>query len=350
MTRSKQNSRLDLDIISQRSLANSVKGFTLLELLIALVLVAFISFFTAQSLKQTVRSSKKIQIDIDINSEVQSAVNLIRADIARAYNTRDIYIAIYNEAQREHIKRWKEESTKPTGAANPSTPNDPSNPTPSTPATPQVPQPLQPQPEYKPRVEKVLTQFIGAKDQINFTSINGNAIRKNSNASELVEIGYFIKNCKSRARDKKDSECLWRRLSYYLDGEVLEGGQESVLIENVTLFELKYLRKLNEEEIEWRDAWTIEDVNTQNKLPLAVEVVLEITKTTDKEGKEKKKKRVVSYIPIDFENNKNISDIIKMNSQGDPNVPQETPSPGSGFDNSNFQNDNSGLGDESGGF
>jgi prepilin-type N-terminal cleavage/methylation domain-containing protein len=327
-------------------------GFTLLELLIALVLVAFISFFTAQSLKQTVRSSKKIQKDIDINSEIQSAMNLIRSDIARAYNTRDLYIAIYNEAQREHIKRWKEEAAKPAGAApNPNTPSTPGNPTPATPTVPNSPQVQLPQPEYKERKEIVLTKLIGGKDKIDFTSLNGNAIRKNSNTSELTEVGYFTKNCKSRGRDKKDSDCLWRRLSYYLDGDVEEGGQESVLIENVTLFELKYLRKLNDDEMEWRESWAEDDINTQNRLPLAIEVTLEITITLDKDGKETKKKRVVAYIPIDFENNKNISEIIKMNSQGDPSAPQQNPSPGSGFDNSGFQDSNSGFdSNDTGGF
>lgn len=307
-------------------------GFTLLELLIALTLMAFVSFFTAQTMKSTMNSSKKIQKDIDVLSELKSAVNLFKADVSRAYNSRDLYIAIYNEAQREHIRRWQEAKNKPTTTQpnQPADPNDPTNPNPN-------PQPTQPQtpqdqlnaqaqttpPEYKPRVERVLTYFIGEKNRINFASINGNSIRKGSNTSELVEVGYELKKCKRRGRDQKDTECLWRRLSYYLDGEILEGGQESVLIEDVTEFELKYLRKKDTEEIEWRDNWPKDGPETENQLPLAVELKIQVSKPLDKEGENVKKVRTVAYIPIDFVNNENVQNIIKMNSQGNPLNPQD---------------------------
>ncbi len=309
-----------------------MKGFTLLELLIALTLMAFVSFFTAQTMKSTMNTSKKIQKDIDVISELKSAVNLIKADISRAYNSRDLYIAIYNEAQREHIRRWQEAKTNPAGQnqkpVDPNNPNVPANPTqpvsPTQAAQDQLnAQAQQTPPEYKPRVDLVKTQFIGEKDKLNFTSINGNAIRKSSNASELVEVGYEIKKCKRRGKDQKDTECLWRRLSYYLDGEVLEGGQDSVLIEDVTQFELKYLRKINSDETEWRDNWPLEAPETQNQLPIAVELKIEVTKLLSKDGEEKKKKRTVAYIPIDFVNNENIKNIIQMNTQGNPLAPQD---------------------------
>lgn len=298
-------------------------GFTLLELLLALTILGFISVYTAQSIRTTVRFSKKIQDDIDINSELHSAINLLKADLARSFNFRDLYIAVYNEAQRENIRRWQEQKNKPqtpgTPATNPDgTPVDGTSPT--TPATPaQIAQQNQgPPPEYKPRVETVLTQFIGEKDKISFTSLNGNSIRKNTYASEVVEIGYEVKKCRRRSKEQEDTECLWRRLSYHLDGEVLEGGQESVLIEDVTNFELKYLRRQTEDDVEWLEAWTIDNVNTQNQLPIAIEINLEITKPMDKEGKEKKVKRVIAYVPIDFHNNEYIRDILKMNSQPNP--------------------------------
>ena len=304
---------------------NKSKGFTLLELLLALAILGFISVYTAQSIRTTVRFSKKMQDDIDINAELHSAINLLKADIARAFNYRDLYIAVYNEAQREHIKRWQEEKNKPQNPGtnpnpNPNDPNDPNNPNPQTPANPaQIQAQNQgPPPEYKPRLEQVLTQFIGEKDSLNFTSLNGNANRKNTYASEVVEIGYEVKKCKRRSKEQKDTVCLWRRLSYHLDGEVLEGGQESVLIEDVTNFELKYLRKQTEDEVEWLEAWPIDNVNTQNQLPIAVEINLEVSKPMDKEERNFKKKRVIAYVPIDFQNNQNIRNIMQMNAKGNP--------------------------------
>jgi prepilin-type N-terminal cleavage/methylation domain-containing protein len=332
---------------------NKSKGFTLLELLLALAILGFISVYTAQSIRTTVRFSKKMQNDIDINAEIHSAINLLKADIARAFNYRDLYIAVYNEAQREHIKRWQEEKNKPQNPTNPNpnNPVDPNNPNP-TPQDPANPAQVQaqnqgPPPEYKPRLEQILTQFIGEKGSLNFTSLNGNAIRKNTYASEVVEIGYEVKKCKRRSKEQKDTECLWRRLSYHLDGEVLEGGQESVLIEDVTNFELKYLRKQTEDEVEWLEAWPIDNVNTQNQLPIAIEINLEVSKPIDKEERNFKKKRVLAYVPIDFQNNQNIRNIMKMNAQGNPltgegqNNPLNDPNLNQGPSNG-FGNDNSG--------
>lgn len=306
-------------------------GFTLLELLIALTLMAFVSFFTAQTLKSTMTTSKKIQKDIDVIAELKSAVSLIKMDISRSFNSRDLYIAIYNEAQREHIRQWQEAKNKPATTPPPTPPGNPDPLSPPTPApTPQ--QTAQDQlnaqaqttpPEYKPRLDVPKTAFIGKKDALDFTSLNGNSIRKGSNTSELIEVGYQVKKCKRRGKNPKDTECLWRRLSYHLDGEVLEGGQESVLIEDVTQFELKYLRKLEGDDYEWRENWTMDAPETQNQLPIAVELKIEVTKPMDKDGENVKKKRTVAYIPLDFVNNENIKNILQMNSQGNPLAPQD---------------------------
>lgn len=290
-------------------------GFTLVELMIALVILAFISFYTAQSIRTTVTFSKKIQTDVDINSEVHAAISLLKTDIARAFNSRDLYVAVYNEAQREHISRWQEAKNKPAGTgAGTGTPGS------AAPVTPQqqVQQNQSPPPEYKFRAEVVLTDFVGTESKLNFSSLNGNAIRKSTNASELVEIGYEVKSCKRRGKAQKSTDCLWRRLAYYLDGDVEEGGQESVLIEDVTDFKLKYLRKKADEELEWRDKWIKGDANTENRLPLAVEISLEVSKPIDKAEKNLKTKRVVAYVPINFENNKYVQQINEMNAKGNP--------------------------------
>lgn len=330
---------------------NTNSGFTLLELLIALSLMAFVSFFTAQSMKTTLRNSKRIEKDIDIITEIGSAMNLLKADIRRAYNSRDLYIAIYNEAQREHIRQWQEDQKKPQGNQN-NNPNPPNTDGSTTPA--QQPKQQQnnqnqqaqlPPPEYRPRKERIVTEFVGEKSKIDLSSLNGNAIRKKTAASELVEIGYYVNKCNRRGKTDQATECLWRRLSYYLDGEVLEGGQESVLIEDVSMFELKYLRKINDTEIEWRDDWPRGNVETQNKLPQAVEVTLEIKKPTNKAADEFKTKRSVSYIPIDFENNRNVQEINEMNMKPNPLADQNQDP--TGFNNgtpNSYNDDNFGSG------
>src|SRR5690606_5442366 len=78
------------------------------ELMISLTMLAFISYFTAQSIRDTIKYSKKVQEDIDLSSEIKAASRIIKSDLSKAFNTRDIYIAYSNEAQRERIRQWQQ--------------------------------------------------------------------------------------------------------------------------------------------------------------------------------------------------------------------------------------------------
>ena len=66
------------------------------------------------------------------------------------------------------------------------------------------------------------------------------------------------------------------RASTVLDDEVKEGGTETVLLENVEKFSLRYLMPGGDEP-NWVDAWNSTEkdrADTTNKFPLAVEVTL----------------------------------------------------------------------------
>ena len=297
-------------------------GFTLIELLVSIVILAFIASFTTQSLRRTMINSKKIQKDVDVSNELKAALRLVKMDLRKSFNHRDLYIALYNEAQRERIRQWdKEQKEKrkkkkltplpgPDGSLLPgSTPNN------------EALEPPPPPPEYNPRKERIVTQFLGEKDKVEFSSLNGNTLRKGSYVSDLVEVAYEVKNCQTWGKESSTVPCLWRRLSYYLDGDLESGGQSSVLLENVTSFKLRYLHLDTYEEIKWEDRW-VSSINgpswSRNKLPQAVEVTLEVQRPTDKKEKTFKKLKMVSYVPIDFVNNNYIKNIIQMNNQPHP--------------------------------
>lgn len=299
-------------------------GFTLIELLISLTMLAFISYYTSQSLRDTIQYSKKVQQDIDLSSEVKAASRIIKSDLSKAFNTRDIYIAYSNEAQRERIRQWQQRQQNPSPAGTPKTDEDDGdgspNPSGDQAANPNQVGQTEPQPQYNPRNEVVLTQFLGEKNKIDLTSISGVQTRKNVYASDLIELGYYLASCRPRAKRSGSTQCLWRRISYYLDGEVDVGGEASVLLEDVTKFELTYLR-LRGEEVEWIEKWFTDnrgDDVSRNQLPLAVQVELEVQRAVDKKGEDKRTYNMITYIPIYFTNNDNIRTLIQLNSQGNP--------------------------------
>lgn len=232
---------------------HSRNGFTLLEVIIAITILAFISIFTANMIQQGVKAKRKIQAEIDRRGSLQSALNLMSQDIRRAFHYRDINTEVYNAAQTARRKK----ATQP----------DP-------PPAPQTPKVLTPDEEEKFKLKEVrtYTRFMGEKDKLDFTSLNNFRPTKNIQQSDQAEIGYYLQSCTSRVKKDITSECLWRRVSPYIDSEVKEGGRSMVLLENIKSLQFRYIGNGHEEE--WVEAWRTEGAEEvmKNRFPYAVEI------------------------------------------------------------------------------
>lgn len=265
------------------------RGFTLLEVVIAITLLAFISVYTAQTIQSAIKNRAKMKKDIAKASAVRDALAVISRDVEKAFHHRPIHAELYNLAFEERIRRAEEKEKSSTGkdAQKPQTGTGTNtNPTPSdtqkqnnsnntNPTGQKVSEQLKA--EYKKKDPPQLTQFIGEKETLNFTSLSHIRTRQDSPSSDQAEIGYFVRDCRPRLNKEKKSKCLWRRVSPILDDKVEEGGEETVLLEDVDRFELRYLGPGREEE--WVDNWKTDqrgDAITQNKFPYAVEITLGI--------------------------------------------------------------------------
>ena len=83
-----------------------------------------------------------------------------------------------------------------------------------------------------------------------------------------------------------------------MDEDIEEGGEATVLVDNVEEFSLRYL---GAEDTEWSNAWDSEgkfDEDKKNKFPIAVEVTLEVL-----DPKTKKKYRHIMVSEVRFPNN-----------------------------------------------
>lgn len=291
------------------------RGFTLLEVVISMMILAFLSLFTVQSIQQALKTKTKVQHEIDKNATLRDALKIMERDINLAFNYRDPAIQLYNMAQKE---RQKKGSTPPK--EDPPKPGDPPKP---------PPQPLNPE-LFKPKEDKIVTQFIGEPESLDFTSLSNVRLTSGSPISSQAEIGYKLKSCRRRSTQEQSSKCLWRRVSNYIhEKDITKNGEETVLLENVTDFSLRYLGPGKEEE--WVDTWiTTErgDDKTKGVFPYAVEITIGIKDSSP--GAKDKNLKMTMVAAIRNPNNpkKEENKDGQQNPDQPGNPPPGNPSPG----------------------
>jgi general secretion pathway protein J len=195
--------------------AGSGRGFTLIEVLVALAVMSMIAISIWGASSQTARTRTVVQESHDKSHQVRVAFEMMTRDLSSAFLSQ-------NRAQLE-----------PT--------HD--------------------------------TVFIGEDhgedDRLDFAAFTHERRYFDAKESDQAEIGYFL------APDKENPEQqdLVRRESPVLDLEPLEGGQLLVLVQNVKAFDLQYYDMVM---AEWQDAWdTTEATGEGAVLPMQVRIRLE---------------------------------------------------------------------------
>ncbi|MGZ3748191.1 MAG: type II secretion system protein GspJ [Pseudobdellovibrionaceae bacterium] len=259
----------------------STSGFTLIEMMITVAILGAMTVLATQSIQQAIKQKVKIQDQIDDVSRMRDALRLIEADINQAYHYRDV--------EKEISDLINKPATSAPGAA----------PTPFPAPTPAPP----PNPEEANRVDPT-THFVGTENTVDFVTMNNARIIRNMKQADFMEVGYSLKSCKSLSKDQGSSDCLWRRTTSWVDEDVTKGGDEVVLLENITEFKLRYIGKGKDD---WVSVWRTDgggDAATKGKFPTAVEVSLTIERGT---GTKKKKYSMQIVAQIRFPNNEEAS-------------------------------------------
>lgn len=266
-------------------------GFTLIEVLIAMTILAFLTVSVVQTIRRGVDFKKKIQSNIDERTTLSSAMRMIERDINLAFHYQDISKEVLTQLKQSGVP-------KPGGTGTPGSTDGSGDqggagrpvgtPPSGTPST-------NPYQDIKVRDIPNYTAFIGDKNSLHFTNLNNISSQGDQNYGDQEEVGYFVKSCKS-LDGKNTSDCLWRRSSPIVDDDVTKGGNETVLLEGVKRFELRYFGKEKED---WVDHWHSdgkEDAALKNKFPQAVEVTITLEKN-------KKETSAIRVIPLRFPNN-----------------------------------------------
>lgn len=262
-------------------------GFTLVEVLITLAILSTLTLLTAQSIQQAIKAKLKIQDQMDDVTRMRDALKLMERDINLAYHYNDI-----ETEMNKLIEKYKKPTSTTTSAA------------PGSPGTPVAP----PAPSFfgstvdpdKAERQDPTTHFMGENEKLNFVTLNNSRAVKNSRQAEFSEVGYEWKDCKSLSAEGGSSKCLWRRSSPFVDLDVETGGQEVVLLENLSELKFRYLGKGKQDWVnEWRSGKGA-DGTTKDRFPDAVEISM----TLIKEVKGKKKEySMQTVVPLHFPNN-----------------------------------------------
>lgn len=261
----------------RRSKQKNQAGFTLIEVMITVMILSVLTVMSSQSLQQAIKNKLKLQDQIDDVSRMRDALKLIERDINQAYHYRDLEKELIEMNKKKKQQQRQGQVPSPIGPGAPAggivdQPKDPSE----TPEDPNEPKAT--------RLDPV-THFKGEEEKLNFVTMNSMNLYKNNFQAEFSEVGYYLRDCKSLSDEKKSSKCLVRRSSEHVDQDVTRGGQEIVLLEDVSEFKLKYLGHGKQD---WNSVWHTDasgDGATKNNFPDAVEISLTIEKFKNKKKK-----------------------------------------------------------------
>lgn len=263
----------------KKKLAQSNFGFTLIEVILAITILSTLSILSTQAISRALKARTKIQAEVDDVSALRDSMRMIRTDLNMAFHHLDFEQEINDLA------------TKKTGTS-----------TPANNANFQGEQPPQQNPQTQRQTKRgdPATHFSGEDEKVSFVTMNNGRTNTASVQADFIEVGYALKECKNLS-SQKNSKCLYRRVQNVLDDDVTTGGNEMVMLENVSEFKLRYIGGNKQDWVKlWKSTRDSPDGQTIGKFPDAVEVSL--TLENEIEGK-KRTYSMQFVVPIHNPNN-----------------------------------------------
>ncbi len=111
--------------------------------------------------------------------------------------------------------------------------------------------------------------FVGKEDRLDFVSFSHVRYFNNSSDVDYAEVGYAVEN----GKEEDEGKVLVRRESGEVDEKPEEGGEQEPLVDHVKEFKIEYY---NSKTKEWRDDWDSSQLDFSNQLPHAVKVELQV--------------------------------------------------------------------------
>lgn len=198
-------------------------GFSLLEVLIAIGILAGMSALTFGAFDQSYKQKTEIEAVDERYSQIRMALDRMASEIAVAFLS-------------EHYdhKRFRERPTVFKG------------------------------------------EDRGHRDELLFTALANERFELDSKTSDQGVFKYFV----DRDPEDRKVESLFRRVNPIIDEEAERRGARAVLCENVKSFDLEYW---DSQKVEWVDEWDASRPEHMGVLPERVRIALTVV---DEEGKD----------------------------------------------------------------
>ena len=202
------------------------RGFTLMEIVIAVAITSFIGLGIGVAFNNTIKAKETIE-------KTAEHYRMLRTAMARM--TREIGAAYVSD--RYDSKRYRDAFDRPTN-------------------------------------------FIGARDKLLFTSLAHQRLYADAKESDQMVVEYQVKTSTEKGvRNRND---LMRREKPLLEERMERGGSEDVLFEGAKKIEFQYW---NSERKQWDDEWDTRRSDRKSILPTRVRITLF---AVDENGKEVK--------------------------------------------------------------
>jgi general secretion pathway protein J len=115
------------------------------------------------------------------------------------------------------------------------------------------------------------TLFVGREDELLFTTMAHQRLHRDVRESDQAVVEYVVE----RDPERPGEEALFRRSKPRLDDEPDRGGRKDLVADRVTSFRLRYW---DARRGEWAREWTTRSVEHANELPSRVRFELDLAK------------------------------------------------------------------------
>jgi general secretion pathway protein J len=203
----------------------AIRGFTLMEVMVAVAITALMGTIVAMAFQTGFRAKEVVEGEAEHYRMVRVSLNRMSREIGSAF-----------VSDRYDPKRYRDQNDRPTN-------------------------------------------FIGEKDRLLFTTFAHQRLYTDSKESDQAVVEYFVESSTEKgARGRMD---LKRRVNPNIGGDKMErGGTTDVLFEGVKKLEFEYW---DSERKQWDDEWDTRRPERKSFLPTRVRITVV---ALDENGKE----------------------------------------------------------------
>lgn len=202
----------------------AIRGFTLMEVMVAVAITALMGTIVAMAFQTGFRAKEVVEGEAEHYRMVRVAMNRMAREIGSAF-----------VSDRYDPKRYRDQNDRPTN-------------------------------------------FVGAKDRLLFTTFAHQRLYTDSKESDQAVVEYFIET--STEKGAKGRQDLKRRVNPNVGERMDRGGTTDVLFEGIKKLEFEYW---DSERKQWDDEWDTRRTERKSFLPTRVRITIV---ALDENGKE----------------------------------------------------------------